>query len=107
MAVEDALPMDLGEMVIAYQRQSVKAERQFINKEFWLIFDHLPQGKELVFAPWSPEQWELVVELAGRRRNSLLSWESAPFLSLYQTAAWGKLWRQHSALCFGNREEGI
>lgn len=73
MVVEDALPMELGEMVIVYQRQSVKAEQQFIDKEFWLIFDHLPQGKELVFTPWSPEQGELVVELAERRRASLLS----------------------------------
>lgn len=85
----------------------VKAEQQFIDKEFWLIFDHLPQGKELVFTPWSPEQGELVVELAERRRASLLSWEPALFLSLHQTAAWDTVWRQHSALCFGKREEGI
>lgn len=33
MAVEDALPMDLGELVIVYHRQSVKAEQQSADKE--------------------------------------------------------------------------
>lgn len=33
MIVEDALPMALGEVVIAYQGQPVKAEQLFVDKE--------------------------------------------------------------------------
>lgn len=78
-----------------------------VTGEFWSIFDHLSQGEELVFTAGSPEQWELVLELAGRRTDSLLSWEAAPFLSLHLTAVWGRVWRQHIPLRSGKREEGI